>query len=257
MDRRDTFLGREPRSHLASDFMRTFLLLTIVAGLSTGCSRAPASADAETVVVVHGLGRTAVSMALLVERLERANFRVVNFSYPSTSEPIEALVARLRETIAECCAEESDRIHFVTHSMGGILVRVYLAQHSRSHVGRVVMLSPPNQGSEIAQAFAESPILSGLLGPAGSQLGTDSAGIAHQLGPASFELGILTGSRSLNPIGSWLIPGADDGKVGVERARVEGADAFRVIPATHTFIMNRQDVADECIQFLREGRFSE
>ena len=207
-------------------------------------------------VVVHGLGRTPASMVLLVDRLERAKFRVVNFGYPSTSEPVEALVARLRETIEECCREERGRIHFVTHSMGGILVRVYLAQHSPDHNGRVVMLSPPNQGSEIAQAFAESPILNGLLGPAGSQLRTDSAGIAHQLGPASFELGIITGSRSLNPLGSWLIPGADDGKVGVERARLEGADAFRVIPATHTFIMNRQDVADECIHFLQEGRFS-
>ena len=237
--------------------MRTALLLTVAASLSIGCSRPPPSAEAETVFVVHGLGRTAGSMVLLVDRLERANFRVVNFGYPSTREPIEALVARLRETIEECCWEDRDRIHFVTHSLGGILIRVYLAQHSPAHAGRVVMLSPPNQGSEIADAVSESPILSELfLGPAGSRLVTDSAGIVVELGPPNYELGIITGSRSLNPIGSWLIPGPDDGKVGVDRARLEGADAFRVIPATHTFIMNRQDVADECIHFLREGRFS-
>jgi len=237
--------------------MRTVLLVTIAAILMTGCSLSPTPAESETVIVIHGLGRTAISMALLGDRLERGGFRVVNFGYPSRTETVEGLVNRLRQAIKECCPEDKERIHFVTHSMGGIIVRVYLAQHSPDHTGRVVMLSPPNQGSEIADTFADSPILSRLLGPAGSQLGTDSTGIAHQLGPATFKLGIITGNRSLNPFGSWMIPGSDDGTVSVDRARLEGANAFLVIPATHTFIMNRQDVSTECIHFLREGRFSE
>jgi hypothetical protein len=204
---------------------------------------------------VHGLGRTSASMAILVSRLENAGFRVVNFGYPSRSEPIEALVERLESEVGQCCSNEAETVHFVTHSMGGVLVRSYLSQRSEAHQGRVVMLSPPSQGSEIIDAFSDSDLLRSILGPAALLLGTDSAGIANQLEPVRFSLGVITGTRSLDPIGSWLIPGPDDGKVSVDRAAVEGAADFIVLPATHTFIMNRSDVAEEVIHFLRHGRF--
>ena len=194
-------------------------------------------------------------MAILGTRLETAGFRVVRFGYPSTSEPIEVLVDHLQADVRRCCGEGARTMHFVTHSMGGVLVRSYLSQQPQPHQGRVVMLSPPSQGSEIVDAFADSRLLRSLLGPAGSRLGTDSAGIANQLPPIRFSLGIITGDRSLNPLGSWLIPGPDDGKVGVDRAKVEGAADFIVLPATDTFIMNRSDVAEEVVHFLQRGRF--
>jgi len=146
-------------------------------------------------------------------------------------------------------------VHFVTHSMGGVLLRSYLSQRPEAHRGRVVMLSPPSQGSEIIDAFSDSDLLRSMLGPAALLLGTDSAGIANQLEPVRFSLGVITGNRSLDPVGSWLIPGPDDGKVSVDRAAVEGAVDFMVLPATHTFIMNRSDVAEEVVHFLRRGRF--
>ena len=240
--------------------IRPFLLAAAaLAACVTGCVSPPPDADAEPVIVVHGLGRTPASMTILVERLEAAGFQVLNFGYPSTEEPIESLVARLRDTVEECCAQRLGRVHFVTHSMGGILVRVYLAEHSPEHQGRVVMLAPPNQGSEVADfvadLIAESPVLSRILGPSGSRLVTDSTGIAQQLGPADFEVGIITGNRSMNLINSLLIPGPDDGKVAVDRARLEGAEAFLVVEATHTFIMNHRGVADQAIYFIRQGRF--
>jgi triacylglycerol lipase len=178
-------------------------------------------ADADTVIVVHGLGRTPASMTILVERLEAAGFRVLNFGYPSTDEPIESLVARLRVTAEDCCAQDLESVHFVTHSMGGLLVRFYLGVHSPNHAGRVVMLAPPNQGSEVAD----------------------------------FVTDLMAESPVLGVINSWLIPGPDDGKVAVDRARLEGADAFLVVEATHTFIMNHRGVADQSIYFLHEGRF--
>ncbi len=194
-------------------------------------------------------------MTILVSRLENAGFRAVSFGYPSPSEPMEALVDRLQAEVGRCCEAEAGTVHFVTHSMGGVLVRSYLDRQPEAHDGRVVMLSPPNQGSEIIDAFADSPLLQRIVGPAGSSLGTDSAGISSQLGPVRFGLGIVTGDRSMNPLGSWLIPGPDDGKVSVDRARVEGATDFMVVPATHTFIMNRRDVAEEVVHFLRQGAF--
>jgi pimeloyl-ACP methyl ester carboxylesterase len=217
----------------------------------------PAAPDgAETVVVVHGLGRTPASMSVLELRLETAGYRVVSFGYPSTSEPMELLVERLEEEVARCCSNDPTPVHFVTHSMGGVLVWSYLAEHPAPLAGRVVMLSPPSQGSELIDAFADTPLLRMIVGPAGTELGTDSSGIASRLPPPNFRLGIIAGDRSMNPLASWLIPGPDDGKVSVESARAGGATGFLVLPATHTFIMNREDVAVETIRFIRTGAFS-
>jgi pimeloyl-ACP methyl ester carboxylesterase len=228
----------------------------LLASVLTNCSSGPPDA-AETVVLVHGLGRTPASMLLLQERLADAGYRVVNFGYPSRTEPLEALTDSLRSAVDHCCPGPEGDVHFVTHSMGGVLVRILLAEQAEPFEGRVVMLSPPNQGSEIVDAFSDSPLLRSVLGPAGLRLGTDSTGVASELPPVNFSLGIITGDRSLNPIGSWLIPGPDDGKVGVDNARVEGADAFLVVPATHTFIMNRSDVAEQVVHFLRHGTFAD
>ena len=226
------------------------------AGLASGIlGGPPAPEGASTVILAHGLGRTPASMAILAGRLEQAGFRVVRFGYPSRTEPIETLVDHLAEAVAECCGDNPGAVHFVTHSMGGVLVRSYLSERPEPHEGRVVMLSPPNQGSEIVDAFADSDLLRSFLGPAGERLGTTPDGIVSQLPPVRFSLGIITGSRSMNPIGSWLIPGPDDGTVGVDRADVEGSSSFLVLPATHTFIMNRRDVADEVVHFLRHGGF--
>lgn len=192
-------------------------------------------------------------MALLGARLRQVGYHTVNFGY-SSGETIEDLVAALKYQVEECCGRAPDA-HFVTHSMGGILVRIYLEEHSPEHEGRVVMLSPPSQGSELVDALADSPLRRLLLGPAGSRLGTDSLSVPSRLGPADFQLGIITGNRTLNPLTSWLIPGSDDGKVAVDRARVDGA-AFLVVPHTHTFIMNTRIVAEECEHFLRTGHFS-
>jgi triacylglycerol lipase len=231
------------------------LLLWAMASVGIGCAQAPPPDSAETVIVVHGLGRTPVSMAILTSRLENAGFRVVSFRYPSTSEPIDSLVAHLAREVDRCCASLADQAHFVTHSMGGVLVWSYLSQQPEPHQGRVVMLAPPSRGSELIDALSGSPFLEPLLGPAGAGLGTDSLSIPNQLAPVNFSLGIITGDRSINPINSRIIPGPDDGKVSVERARADGAEDFLVLPATHTFIMNRGDVAEEVVHFLRNGSF--
>jgi len=194
-------------------------------------------------------------MSVLEYRLEAEGYRIVSFGYPSRSEPIERLVELLAEEVDRCCAATAETVHFVTHSMGGILVRSYLARLPEPHRGRVVMLSPPAGGSELIDTFEDSPLLRLLLGPAAEELGTDSTDVAGRFGPVRFSLGVITGDLSFNPVTSWIIPGPDDGKVAVDNARVEGAADFLVLPATHTFIMNRTDVAEATIRFLREGSF--
>lgn len=231
------------------------VMLSVLGGGWTGCTQGEPQEGA--VVLVHGLGRTSRSLVVLERRLERAGFRVVTYDYPSTVEPIERLVDSLAVVVEGCCPPADAPVHFVTHSMGGVLVRALLRDSVPQHVGRVVMLSPPNQGSEIVDAFSPSPLLVALLGPAGAALGTDSLSLPQRLGPARFPLGIIAGNQSMTRVGSRLIPGPDDGLVGVEQTRLEGADDFLVVPATHTTIMNRRDVADAVVRFLIEGRFSD
>jgi hypothetical protein len=149
----------------------------------------------------------------------------------------------------------ASKINFVTHSMGGILVRYYLENYEVPHLGRVVMLSPPNQGSEVVDKLKESPIFQWINGPAGQQLGTDADSIPKTLGPPNYELGIITGDRSINPILSLLIPGKDDGKVSVKNAKLAGMKDFLVVHKTHPLIMNDEEVLQQVTAFLKKGMF--
>ncbi len=209
------------------------------------------------VVVLHGLGRSSMSMWLLANRLTQAGFEVHNYDYPSTEATIDQLVEMLDGEVEECCLSSNKPLHFVTHSLGGILVRAYIAHKRPNNLGRVVMLSPPNQGSQLVDELRDSPLFQWATGPAGQQLGTDPSPLPNRLGPADFEVGLITGSRSLNPLTSWLVTGEDDGKVSVESAQLEGMADFLVVPSTHTFIMNSSQVAREVVHFLEHGSFSQ
>ncbi|MCP4038461.1 MAG: alpha/beta fold hydrolase [bacterium] len=239
-----------------------FILCAIVAlGASqtvaeSNDERAPVRLEPPHVVMLHGLGRSARAMSPLADRLEDANFHVHNLDYPSTQQTVAELVEGLAQDVQACCVSDGRPIHFVTHSMGGILLRAYLAQRRPETLGRVVMLSPPNGGTQLVDEFRDNALFRWATGPAAQELGTEEASLPNRLGRADFELGIITGNRTLNPIGSWLITGEDDGTVAVESARLEGMADFLVVTKSHTFIMHSQDVAMEVVHFLNEGRFT-
>jgi triacylglycerol lipase len=159
--------------------------------------------------------------------------------------------------VADCRQNGATRIDFVTHSMGGILVRSYLSRHSLPDLGRVVMLTPPNQGSEIVDKLGGLTLFKWINGPAGDELGTDKNSLPNELGPANFPLGIIAGDRSINWINSlFFLPGRDDGKVTVARAKLAGMSDFRVIHATHSFVTYNNEAIRLTIQFPRTGKFS-
>ena len=214
------------------------------------------SGEPDTVVLLHGLGRRAQSMEYMAERLTAAGYHVVNIPYPSRKQTIETLVENLQNSLAECCLHSASRLHFVTHSLGGILVRAYLSNNRPDNLGRVVMLSPPNQGSDVVDFFGEYRLFSYFFGPAAAELGTGEQSFPNRLGPANFEVGIITGDRTIDPISSWIIDGDDDGKVSIEQAKLEGMAAFQVVHVSHAFIMKDPGVISEVIYFLRNGRFS-
>jgi pimeloyl-ACP methyl ester carboxylesterase len=230
----------------------TLLLLIIYQG---SVAAGPPSDNSAMVVLLHGLGRSARSMSYLDERLTAAGYAVINYDYESRKKEIPSLVDDLHGYIDSCCRQDITTLHFVTHSLGGILVRALIAQKKPGNLGRVVMLSPPNKGSETIDYLGDYTFFEKIFGPAALQLGTDPDSFPNRLGPADFELGIITGDQSIDPISSWIIPGADDGKVAIERTKLEGMTDFLVMNVSHTFIMQNPEVVNEVIHFLQKGRF--
>ncbi len=195
-------------------------------------------------------------MKKMDKALSESGYLVHNTTYPSTEKPVDELASEVIPTAVASCNKEGDRpIHFVTHSMGGILIRYFLQTNELDNLGRVVMLSPPNQGSEVIDKLSGVPGFTAIHGPAGVQLGTDEDDVPSQLGPATFDLGIITGNRSINIFLSMMIPGPDDGKVSIERAKLEGMSDFLVVPHTHPFIMKSKLVIRQVLYFLEHGRF--
>lgn len=212
----------------------------------------------DCVVLLHGLNRSWRTMGKLAGALQEDGFSTANIDYPSSSEPVEVLAPMVvNEGLRKCRHTGATKIHFVTHSLGGILLRYAHSQDPIPDLGRVVMLGPPNQGSEVIDKTKNWPGVKALSGVAGLQLGTDDESIPAQLGPVDFELGVIAGTRSTNPFMSAMLPDEDDGKVTVARTQVEGMDDFKVVSNSHFAMMKSDDVIHDTSQFLRTGSFRE
>lgn len=208
----------------------------------------------ECVILLHGLARSANSMDRMAQRLSEQGYKVLNIDYPSRAYPIEQLAEQtISDALAKC---EGMSVSFVTHSMGGILVRQFLRNHQIENLNRVVMLGPPNKGTEIVDKLGNLPGFHLVNGDAGMQLGTGALSLPNQLGRANFDVGIIAGTQSINLILSSLIPDTDDGKVSVESTKVEGMNDHIEMPTTHVFMMRNDAVINQVICYLKQGKFN-
>lgn len=202
----------------------------------------------DVVVLLHGLGRSPLAMLALAVSARRRGYRVINWHYRSTRQPVAAHAEAFARQVAPRL-RDAGCVHFVTHSLGGIVVRQFLAGHTLPNLGRVVMLAPPNGGSEVAD------VLERWVPPA-RELGTGHASVPRALPPADFPLGIIAGSRSHIPLFSrWMSHAPNDGIVAVERTRLEGMHDFLVLHRTHTMLPWSRDAIEATFTFLEEGRF--
>jgi triacylglycerol esterase/lipase EstA (alpha/beta hydrolase family) len=209
--------------------------------------------SAECVILLHGLARSASSMSVIEKRLLAEGYHVINVNYPSRDFSIEELAEQVfAQALVEC---GNRKINFVTHSLGGILVRQYLSKHKINNLNKVVMLGPPNNGSEVVDKLINTPGFSFINGDAGMQLGTSKLSIPNTLGSANFNVGIIAGNRSVNWFLSTLIPDKDDGKVSVTSTKLDGMNDHIEMETTHPFMMKNEKVIDQIIHYLRTGCF--
>jgi triacylglycerol lipase len=212
----------------------------------------------EHVILLHGLCRSSSSMHAMERALTDAGYQVWNIDYPSRTNTVAALSESvLTSAIRDCETAGATRIHFVGHSLGAILIRDYLARHELPEVGRVVMLGPPNQGSEVVDKLGSWWLFRKINGPAGNELGTSPDSAPNRIAPlhSNIAVGIIAGNRSINWINSLLIPGPDDGKVSVERTRLKDATGHLVLRTAHPFLMKNSTAIEQTIRFLRVGQF--
>ncbi|WAJ70909.1 esterase/lipase family protein [Catenovulum adriaticum] len=211
----------------------------------------------DCVILLHGLARGADSMQQLEDSLEQSDYTVANIDYPSRKAKVEFLAdLAINEGIYKCRQQGAQNINFVTHSMGGILVRYFLDKKQIDNLGRVVMLGPPNKGSEVVDELRDLEIFEWINGPAGQQLGTGQQSLVNQLGAVDFELGIIAGTKTINWILSTILPNQDDGKVTVESTKIDGMCSFIKLPVTHTFMMMNDVVERQVISYLKTGHFA-
>lgn len=233
---------------MSVDFLRrvgrVLGICVLVAVIASGAARAPELApdphdQRELVVLVHGMGRSRLSMFMMGRSLERAGYRVVNWGYPLQTPHVAELGERLAAEVKEQRGA-APRVHFVTHSLGSIIVRWTLAHDPPPAPGRVVMMAPPNQGSAAADRYARWV---GWLLPPIRELTTDPASTARSLAlPPGAEVGVIAGAR--------------DGKVSIAESHLEGERDHVVVSSRHTFIMNRRDVRRLVHRFLATGSFT-
>lgn len=250
--------------HRAS-FVLKILPFLIAFAIICGClATVPAGGpspahEQECVILVHGMMRSAASMNGLDEFLRSRGYQTVNLDYPTTSDSIERIAEMyIAPAVAQCLEQRYEKIHFVTHSMGGVVVRRYLEEHAAKIPpgSRVVMLAPPNRGTEVADFFKDSSLYRSITGPAGQELGTSPGSLPVDIKPVNLEVGVIAGNFSLNPFFSLIIPGDDDGTVSVERTKMEGMTDFLVVPRSHFFIMRDEAIMTQVVFFLENGKFA-
>jgi len=208
----------------------------------------------ECVILLHGMARSDRSMKTMEAALSAQGYAVVNYAYPSTDYDIETIAKEhIAKAIAQC--QPSTKVNFVTHSLGSIILRKYLSEHTMRTLGRVVMLGPPNKGSEVVDKLRDVLGFNFINGDAGMQLGTGELSIPNTLGKANFDVGIVAGTNSINWILSSLIPNADDGKVSVESTKLEGMGDHIEMPVAHPFLMKNERVIAQVINYLKNGSF--
>lgn len=217
--------------------------------------------NTEFIVLLHGILRSKIDMLPLSNYLRKNGYDTINILYPSRQKNIEDLTDFVEKEIKAAPGyNDTKTLNFVTHSMGGLIARYYIATRKPKNLGKVVMLGPPNTGSEYADFLSThkhfAPMFRKVFGPASDQLGTKYKHLDQEI---YYPLGVIAGNKSVNPLAFWMMPkklvGEHDGIVPVERTKITGMRDHIVMPATHSFMMFNRNVMRQVAHFLKEEKF--
>ena len=213
--------------------------------------------DQQCVILLHALARTTHSMSSMANYLQRSNYIVINQDYPTTRKSIKSLANEdVPSMVRQCQQYNPSKIHFVTHSIGGIVLRAYLQDYQLPNLGLVVMLAPPNHGTQLADLLRHNLIYQVIAGPAGQELTTSQSSTPNALNQSvKYDVGIIAGNFSFNPLMKAFFHEDNDGKVPVSSTRIKGMKDFIVLPVSHMFMMSNAQVIKEVAYFLQNGSF--
>lgn len=208
--------------------------------------------DKDIVVLIHGLARSNAAMWLLNLRLRRAGFHVEAVGYDSLNRTPEQIVENISQQIDSCCKEKNNQIHFVGHSLGGLLARAYLQKNQLRNLGRVVLLGTPNHGTEVADYFQDK-WWAKIAGPTALSLGTGQESFPNTLDDPYYPVGVIAGIRQNN--NDHILPGLDDGLVSLESTKVKNMDDFMIVYSGHSMMRYNEEVVNQTVHFLYKGKF--
>jgi pimeloyl-ACP methyl ester carboxylesterase len=208
------------------------------------------------VLLLHGHGRFGASMVLLARAARKAGFITFSPSYPYRR-PLTDIVERLVPQVRDFETRIGGPLHIITHSLGGLVARALIAKHRPQRLGRVVMLAPPNAGSELADLLFRLRLNSVVLGGSGAHLRTNRTELDHAiLGSIDYPAGVIAGDRPLLPLPFKLLPRPHDGKVSLAATRVKGVTDHLRLPVTHTLMVYDSRVIVAALSFLNDGAFA-
>ena len=229
--------------------------VAITAAFASFAHNVEVPGNKEIIVLLHGLGRNTTSMWLLASRLDDAGYYVQRVGYSSLHQKPDEILKDISSQINKCCQKHTQSVHFVGHSLGGLMVRSYLQSNKVDKLGRVVLLGTPNKGTEAADHFSNSWLMD-LLGPTAKALGTDDNSFPNSLKAPYYPVGIIAGERE-SELNDPVIPGKDDGLVSVESTKIDGMTDFIIIETGHSMMRYDREVADQTIEFIKNGAFTE
>ena len=208
--------------------------------------------SAPLAILVHGLWMSGLGLTVIKRRLAAdGSLRAVPFSYPTIAGSMSDHVCRL---IDYARAHSGEQLHFVGHSLGGLVILRALQVTDDLPPGRAVLLGSPLQGSRTAQSFARLPFGRALLGGA---LAEECIEWSPREWSGRRDVGVIAGSMKFG-LGRLLtrLDAEHDGTVTVEETRLPGAKDHMVLPASHTGLLLSAEVAAQTRYFLENGEFS-
>jgi len=207
----------------------------------------------KTAILLHGLGSHPLALNGVKRRLQKLGFEVYAPYYSSMSLSVEQALEVVRPRLE--AIPPSSSLYLVTHSMGGIIARLWIARYRPPNLTRVVMFAPPNHGTQLVDRLGHLFFLKRLLGPAFLELSAHPRSLPNSLPPPDFEVGIIAGTRALNPLGARILPKPNDGIVSAQSARLEGMNDYLTVPYSHRLMLSVPAVIEQAVHFLRFGRF--